>query len=222
MPVRKGKLKPVDAVRLTRNYSMLLEDIDGQYFVADLFSKGVFTADDKEEVSSQAYRRKRTEVMLDKLLDSGPGEAYNAFIEILAREYPDVAVRLNETSGVDEIPTPDYSWFDSIPDSIKKSIITDADASRLSRSFVRNWKQIMILLGLTETMIDIESQNSPYSTIPILITTLLIKWKQRFYSQATFEALVKVLQEVDTVEACVDWECVKNALQNRQSNKSSS
>lgn len=105
------------------------------------------------------------------------------------------------------------SWIDELPEPVKTHVITDPDASRFSGSFGANWRQVLTRLGISDTKIDIERQNDPFSGVVNITTTLLIKWRQQVYKKATVEALLSVLREVDEEGVCsIDWGIVKRTL----------
>lgn len=97
MPKTRGKLKPYDEYRLTENYSFIVREVDAQYLLPDLFSKFVIDAYDKEKILSKPTASERTQMLLDMLLNSGPGDAYSKFVKVLEKDYPDVAARLIAT-----------------------------------------------------------------------------------------------------------------------------
>lgn len=106
MALNRGRLKLEDERRLRKNYEDLVDEIDGKYFLTTLFSKNIFTLDDKEEVESLRTRKKRAQKMLDKLFHCGPGDAFSEFMKILEKEYPHMADKLKNTVIED---TPDHS-----------------------------------------------------------------------------------------------------------------
>lgn len=97
MALNRGRLKLEDERRLRKNYEDLVDEIDGKYFLTTLFSKNIFTLDDKEEVESLPTRKKQTQKMLDKLFHCGPGDAFSVFMKILEKEYPHMADKLKNT-----------------------------------------------------------------------------------------------------------------------------
>ncbi|CAG5119245.1 unnamed protein product [Candidula unifasciata] len=213
MPKTRGKLKPGDENSLRANYSYLAGEIDAQYLVAELFSQFVIDANDKEKIQSKATARERTLVLLDVLLDSGPGEAYNKFVEVLTKEYPDAAEKLKEEAPFEETLQPQYSWYEELPAEIKNCVITEADASRISNAIGGGWRHVMALLGIRDVEIQQELFNHPHAGPADFITTFLIKWRQRQFRQATVDKLVSVLKEVDEAGTCtVDWGKVEKAL----------
>ncbi|BFZ10410.1 hypothetical protein BsWGS_13449 [Bradybaena similaris] len=212
MPKTRGKLKPDDEYRLQANYSFMIEEIDAQYLLSELFSKFVIDADDKEKILSKPTTRERTQLLLDILLNSGPGEAYSNFVEVLEEKYSHVAAILKGTEVKDTLRR-HYTWYEEIPNEVKNRMITDADASRISTAIGDGWRDVMLRLEVSKVEIEQELFNHQHDTISNIITYLLIKWRQRLYKQATVDSLVSVLKEVDEAGSCtIAWEIVEKAL----------
>ncbi|XP_059152788.1 uncharacterized protein LOC131938677 [Physella acuta] len=95
IPIR-GKLRDKHRSILTKEYKFLLEELDAKQLTAHLFSKCIIDLDAQNEILEQKYRKDRTRVLLDKLLDSGPRRAFPEFINCLESEYPHVAKKLKD------------------------------------------------------------------------------------------------------------------------------
>ncbi|KAI8781775.1 death domain-containing protein CRADD [Biomphalaria glabrata] len=153
------------------------------------FKKKIITQDEREHIKALPTRLKRADAFLDRLLDSGPADAYGCFIEILRQHYEDIAKIVEEAKGV-EIS---YSWFEELPDQFKQTQITDAMATRLSECLGSNWERVMLELGHSQVIIDREKQNCSKNVVRA-ITNLLIKWRQQQHRAATYEKLVGCLK----------------------------
>ena len=99
MPVKKGKLKPADEAKIRTNYKYLIEQIDALDVVEGLFQENVFTIDDMHEIEALPSPGKRTKLMLDLLLKSGPGDAYDTFVTLLRESHLDVVEKLEDSSS---------------------------------------------------------------------------------------------------------------------------
>lgn len=93
----RGRLKSEDEERIKKNYQLLKDEIDPKYIVDHMFSKSIFSLDDKEEILCHPSRGGRAEAFLNKLLNAGPNKAYVIFVNVLEEEYPHVAERLKST-----------------------------------------------------------------------------------------------------------------------------
>ncbi|XP_055870488.1 uncharacterized protein LOC129923466 isoform X3 [Biomphalaria glabrata] len=83
----KGRLKPEDEKCIQHNYMYLLDQLDARDIVNFLFQHEVIDLDDKISISSQAKRKDRNEILLDRLLNAGPGYSFNYFLKSLEGNY---------------------------------------------------------------------------------------------------------------------------------------
>ncbi|XP_059142083.1 uncharacterized protein LOC131929753 [Physella acuta] len=89
-----GKLQEKHFKILRRKYKYLVEEIDGKFLTDHLFTEGIITFDDKQEVMAIQTRSGRTRALLDKILNAGPGRAFPEFINSLKEHYPHIAEEL--------------------------------------------------------------------------------------------------------------------------------
>lgn len=95
---------------------------------------------------------------------------------------------------------------------IKSNKITDSDAARLVRCLGSSWQTVGLILGFTKAEIELELENVGHN-VTRTIPNLLIKWRQRQGSNATFENLKKVLQEAEKLgDAHIDWDAFDEAV----------
>ncbi|CAL1532028.1 unnamed protein product [Lymnaea stagnalis] len=90
------KLRPEDEQTIRRHWQLLIEQLDATHVIMELISYGVFDVDDKREIMDHASRKKRTEIMLHKLLNAGPGPAFKRFIDVLDKDHGHIVDRLRE------------------------------------------------------------------------------------------------------------------------------
>ncbi|GFS20672.1 death domain-containing protein cradd [Elysia marginata] len=213
MPVKKGKLKPDDEAKIRSNYLFITEQVDARDLTGGLYQENVFTVDDVEEIEALPSRAKRTEKMLSLLLGSGPGEAYNNFLKVLKVAYDHVAEALEATSTeVEQNST--WTWFDEMSDETKSMTISDGDSSRISSKIGTGWEKVILCLGLTNVNIS-QVQSKHPNDRTLVITNLLIRWRQSKGRAATLQSLVQVLREVDDLE--LDIEGLKTVILNMSS-----
>lgn len=67
---------------LQKHRTSLEKDLEPAKVASQLFSKGIFSADDKDEVTSKATTFEKNEALLDKLPRKGP-KAFNTFCDVL-------------------------------------------------------------------------------------------------------------------------------------------
>ncbi|KAH9492487.1 hypothetical protein Btru_025957 [Bulinus truncatus] len=82
----RGKLKPEDGECLRRNYVQLKENIDPADIVDFLVQESVISFDDKEKIQKGNTKIERCDILLEIILNSGPGDAFEKFIESLIRK----------------------------------------------------------------------------------------------------------------------------------------
>ena len=102
------------------------------------------------------------------------------------------------------------TWFDDIPPAVKSATISDGDTSRISSTIGDGWEAVILRLGMTS--IDISRAQSKHPRSPILvITSLLISWRQKKGRSATLQCLVDVLREFGT-NLEIDTESLKQII----------
>ncbi|CAL1532029.1 unnamed protein product [Lymnaea stagnalis] len=94
---KSEKIKPEDEDKVLKNWEYLLEELDATHIVDSMFAKKIFDLNDKREIIEPASRQKRTEILLKKLLNAGPGPAFETFITVLEADHSHIAKKLTET-----------------------------------------------------------------------------------------------------------------------------
>ena len=84
--------------RLEKNYRAILRDLEPGKVLPYLFQEGIFDLDDKDEVNAEKTRKKKAEVLLDKLQREGP-RALEVLVSALRQKQPHLA-------GILETPVP--------------------------------------------------------------------------------------------------------------------
>ena len=78
---------------LRRNREALLRDLEPSRVASSLYSKGIISDEDKEEVNAKATIREKAETLLDMLPRKGP-QAFDTFCEVLREVSPHLEVLL--------------------------------------------------------------------------------------------------------------------------------
>lgn len=91
----RGKLKEQDERKIRSNWMLLLEELDGEHVVNQLFQKNIITLDDMHQVKAEKTPRRRTEALLKVVLHAGPGAAFDEFVSALKETYPHIADKLS-------------------------------------------------------------------------------------------------------------------------------
>ena len=102
-----------------------------------------------------------------------------------------------------------HNWIDNLPSVIRKREVTLKDLSKFAQSLGFNWEFVPIELGLTQPDIDQVKMNYKDQTAMQIYHSLL-RWKDKYGHEANIEALVKAIQQNQTVMA--DWEAIKNVV----------
>ncbi|CAL1542929.1 unnamed protein product [Lymnaea stagnalis] len=92
-------LRPEDEQTIRRHWTLLISEVDATHIIVELISYGVFDVDDKREILGHNSRRKRTETMLQKLLNAGSGPAFARFIDVLELNHKHVVEELKKKSA---------------------------------------------------------------------------------------------------------------------------
>ncbi|CAL1532598.1 unnamed protein product [Lymnaea stagnalis] len=93
---KSQKLMPEDEQAIKRHWVWLIEELDATHIISDLISVGVFDVEDKWQILRHASRKKRTEIMLQKLVSAGPGPAFKLFLDVLEKNHRHIADKLRE------------------------------------------------------------------------------------------------------------------------------
>ena len=72
---------------LRKNRQALLKDLEAKRIASRLFSKAIFSDEDKDEVNSKETKNEQGEALLDILPRKGP-KAFNTFCDILHEVSP--------------------------------------------------------------------------------------------------------------------------------------
>lgn len=91
-------MEPEDKVRIRKNYTTLIEDLQVEYFVLDyLFQQGILTLDDKERIMAEVTHQDQAKKLLDMLVRSDSPSAYTEFCVALKQDYDYLLERLQNT-----------------------------------------------------------------------------------------------------------------------------
>ncbi|RUS76462.1 hypothetical protein EGW08_015776 [Elysia chlorotica] len=213
MPVQRGRLKSADERKIQFSYKTLIEEVDALDVIEGLFQEGVFTYDDLEEIKAKPTPRQRTILMLDKILKSGPGKAFEVFLKEL-KDYPHIVETLKQASSESEVEADStWAWFDEVPEEVQLQKLDDANTSRVSSLIGSGWEKVLLRLDLTN--VNISQEKSRHSSdIALVITNLLIRWRQKKGRSATIKCLVDTLKEVGLSECEVDVDGLKQVILN--------
>ncbi|CAL1541576.1 unnamed protein product [Lymnaea stagnalis] len=95
--ISHGRLQPNHEQAIMMQYMYLKEELEAKYIVDSLLTHRVLDQDDKDEVLSARTRKDRTEILLNKILHAGPGDAFTIFLEALeSNKYEHIAQKLKE------------------------------------------------------------------------------------------------------------------------------
>uniref|UniRef100_A0A2C9KSP3 CARD domain-containing protein n=1 Tax=Biomphalaria glabrata TaxID=6526 RepID=A0A2C9KSP3_BIOGL len=201
MPQR-GRLKPDDEQRVRENIIKLKENIDGQLFLDLFFQKKIITQDERLQIKALPTRLKRADAFLDRLLDSGPGDAYGCFIEILRQHYEAIANTVQQ--GM--VGSSYYSWFENSNNfsSVRRDHkLKAADISQLAECFQVNWPVIFLRLQFSSCLIEQEYVRNPQDKRAVIVNLM----KKR---DITLKTLVETLRKVeDDHSAIFDWKTLE-------------
>ncbi|CAL1546357.1 unnamed protein product [Lymnaea stagnalis] len=97
---RKEPLPPEEAALILKHYHYLKNELDATAVVEHLCAEGIFDSDDKRDVLAPSSSKRKSHVLLQKLLNAGTGDAFDVFVEIVEEVQPCVSDKLNVASGV--------------------------------------------------------------------------------------------------------------------------
>ncbi|KAK7488561.1 hypothetical protein BaRGS_00020178 [Batillaria attramentaria] len=216
MPVKKGRLRPQDRIRITKNYPYLLETLDPDEFMDYLISSFVLDSDDRDLIKNgdPKTRKGRVERFL-QILERAGEDAYGKFLNALEASGNDHVVKKLQETDISDVNTGagSFSWIDDLPNEIKNQRVTDQHASRLSAALGNNWQQVFFELGVRQAKIQ-QTQDTYKNSVPTAITTLLIGWRQKEASRATFLALLTALRQADD-RCTIEWDLVQSIVEGK-------
>ncbi|CAL1546355.1 unnamed protein product [Lymnaea stagnalis] len=93
---KSEKMKPEDEDKIRKNWEFLIEHLDARDIAAAMFEGDIFDLSDKREIAELECSKKRNEILLSKLLNAGPGPAFQTFLTVLERDHSFIAQRLTE------------------------------------------------------------------------------------------------------------------------------
>ncbi|CAL1542928.1 unnamed protein product [Lymnaea stagnalis] len=96
---RSERLRHEDEETLLKNWTYLVENLVPRYVITGLMKRGVFNADDQKDILSHEDVKKQSELFLQKLLNSGPGPAFQHFLEVLETDFDFIVKTLSDTMG---------------------------------------------------------------------------------------------------------------------------
>uniref|UniRef100_A0A2C9LWL3 CARD domain-containing protein n=1 Tax=Biomphalaria glabrata TaxID=6526 RepID=A0A2C9LWL3_BIOGL len=86
MPPR-GKLKQQDGLRLQKNHLLLKNELDALKITDFLYQKDILDRDDIERIESGKTTMERNEILLRRISNIGPGDAFDIFLDSLKEDY---------------------------------------------------------------------------------------------------------------------------------------
>lgn len=103
-----------------------------------------------------------------------------------------------------------FEWIDRLPEGTKQRPPTDAEASRLSAAFGDGWQSVFTQMDIPLAKIQQEQMANTHAPA-VVITNLIIKWRQRHAGNAHLIKLLEAMEAVHNDGRCksIDWALVK-------------
>ncbi|XP_013419001.1 NLR family CARD domain-containing protein 4 [Lingula anatina] len=96
-------MQAIEKAKVRKNYTLLVEDLQVQYYVADfLYQQGVLSFDDKERILAQVTSQDKTKMLLDMILKTDRPDSYAQFLKSLEEEYGYLQDEISNTTVTEE------------------------------------------------------------------------------------------------------------------------
>ncbi|CAL1546351.1 unnamed protein product [Lymnaea stagnalis] len=100
---KKEPLSPEEDLTIRKNFSYLKRNLN-PILIADLMCReGIFDSSDMEDVMRPRFMKRKSHVLLQKMLNAGSGDAFDVFMDALENVHPRVADKL-KSSSLESLP----------------------------------------------------------------------------------------------------------------------
>ena len=112
------------------------------------------------------------------------------------------------------ISATDNAWVGDLTEEQKTRRPTDAEASRLSAAFGTGWEHVFSELGIRKAKIEQVQLSNPHS-VSVVVTDLLVYWRQKNGYTAQFIVLLQAMQQAKD-RCTIDWDIVEKVVKEQR------